>query len=142
MSWWTGSPAASPSPAEAGAEAGFTLLEILVAFAILAVALTAVLQAFGGGLESVRRADAAALSLAKARSLLERVGTELAIAPGVLSGGEEEAGWSVSIARSKSPLDRVKGFGRRYALYEVTVTVTAPGAAPVSLATVRLAPEP
>lgn len=142
MSWWTGSPAASPSPADTGAEAGFTLLEVLVAFAILAVALTAVLQAFGGGLESVRRADAAALSLAKARSLLERVGAELAIAPGVLNGGEEGAGWSISISRRKSPLDQMKGLEMRYALYDVVVTVAEPGAAPVSLATVRLAPEP
>ena len=139
-SWWIGSPGASRSPAEANAQAGFTLLEVLVAFAILAVAMTAVLQAFGGGLDAARRTDAAALSLAQARSLLERIGTELPVQPGVSEGGAGETRWEIRIAKRKSALDAAKHLERPYALFDVTVTVTGPGSAPVSLATVRIAP--
>jgi general secretion pathway protein I len=138
-SWWTGSPAASPSPAEARREAGFTLLEVLVAFAIMAVAMTALLQAFGGGLVAARRTDAASQSLAAARSLLERVGSELPIESGTRTGGNAEFQWQISVARRKSPLDQIKEPEPRYALFDVVVTVTATGAAPVSLATVRMA---
>ena len=142
-SWWTGSPAASPSPAERRTEAGFTLLEVLVAFAILAVAMAAVLQAFGGGLDAVRRTETASHSWSLARSLLDRVGTELPIAPG-LRNGEDGSGtaWTVLINRRKSPLDQLKAVERPYALYDVVVTVSAPGTAPATLQTVRMAPAP
>jgi general secretion pathway protein I len=141
-SWWIGSPAASPSPAEAQDEAGFTLLEVLVAFAILAVAMAAVLQAFGGGLDGARRSEELSQSLAVARSTLDRVGTELPIAPGLRSGEADGVAWQVSIARRKSALDQLKDVERPYALFDVVVTVVEPGAAPVSLATVRVAPAP
>lgn len=141
MSWWIGSPAVSPSRANARGEAGFTLLEVLVAFAILAVAMTATMQAFSGGLNAARRSEAASEALSTARSLLERVGTELPIAPGLRSGGSAPGpSWSVQVARRKSPLDGLQGAEWSYALYDVVVSVTVPGAAPVSLATVRLAP--
>ena len=104
-SWWTGSPAESPSPSEAADQAGFTLLELLVAFAILAVAMAAMLQAFSGGLDAARRTDRASEALAAARSLLERVGTELPVVIGLHSGGDAfGANWSVRIERRQSPL--------------------------------------
>ncbi len=122
-------------------EAGFTLLEVLVAIAILAVAMAATLQAFSGGLDATRRGEAANEALSTARSLLDRVGTELPIAPGLRSGGSAAGpSWSVQVARRKSPLDDLQGAERFYALFDVVVRVTVPGAAPVSLATVRLAP--
>lgn len=143
MSWLTGSPAASPSRAKAREEGGFTLLEVLVAFAVLAVAMTAILQAFGGGLDATRRSEAAGEALAAARSLLDRVGTELPIVPGLRSGGSAAGpSWSVEIARRKSALDSLPEAEWSYALFDVTVSVSMPGTAPVSLATVRLAPEP
>jgi general secretion pathway protein I len=142
-SWWTGSPAASPLPAERHAEAGFTLLEVLVAFAILAVAMAAVLQAFGGGLDAVRRTEAASQSWSAARSLLDRVGPELPIVPGMRSGTDEAgSAWTVLIGRRKSALDQMKGAERPYALFDVLVTVEAAGTAPATLQTVRLAPAP
>jgi general secretion pathway protein I len=143
MSWWTGSPAASRSPAERRAEAGFSLLEVLVAFAILAVAMTAVLQAFGGGLDAVRRTQAANETWSAARSLLDRVGPELPLVPGLRNGTDASgAAWTVLINRRRSPLDQMKGFERPYALFDVVVTVSASGTAPATLQTVRLAPAP
>jgi general secretion pathway protein I len=119
------------------------LLEVLVAFAILAVAMTAVLQAFGGGLDAARRTETATQSWSLARSLLDRVGTELPIDPG-LRNGEDEAGtaWTVLISRRKSALDQLKAVEHPYALYDVVVTVSAPGTTPATLQTVRLAPAP
>ncbi len=141
-SWWIGSPAASPSPAEASDQAGFTLLELLVAFAILAVAMAATLQAFSGGLDAARRTESASEALAAARSLLDRVGTEIPIEPGRYRGGEERGtSWSIRIERRNSPLDRLAQPERFYALFDVMVTAAVPGSEPVSLATVRLAPE-
>ena len=105
--------------------------------------MAAVLQAFGGGLDAVRRTEAASHSWSLARSLLDRVGTELPIAPG-LRNGEDGSGtaWTVLINRRKSPLDQLKAVERPYALYDVVVTVSAPGTAPATLQTVRMAPAP
>src|SRR5206468_613011 len=111
-----------------------------VAFAIMAVAMVAVMQAFSGGLDATRRTETASNALAVARSLLDRVGTELPIAPGSLSGGDAPgASWSVQIARRKSPLDELPKPERQYALYDVVVSVTLPRTAPVTLSTIRIA---
>jgi general secretion pathway protein I len=143
MSSSTGSPAASPSHAEAqdGRERGFTLLEVLVAFAILAVAMTALLQGFGQGLTAARRTDAAGEALAEARSMLDRVGTELPLTVGATQGSAAGLEWRLEIAPRKSALNQVKS-ERPYALFDVMVTVAGADSAPVSLTTVRLAPAP
>lgn len=122
-------------------EAGFTLLELLVAFAILAVAMAGMLQAFGGGLDSVRRTQAVGESWSAARSLLERVGTELPVEAGQRSGTDGSGfAWTVAIRPRKSALDQVKTPERAYALFDVVVTVSRAGAPPATLQTVRLAP--
>ena len=124
-------------------EAGFTLLEVLVAFAILAVALAGMLQAFGGGLDTVRRTQAANETWSAARSLLERVGTELPLEAGQRSGTDESGlAWTVAIRPRKNALDQVKAHERAYALFDVAVTVSRAGAPVATLQTIRLAPAP
>ena len=124
-------------------EAGFTLLEVLVAFAILAVALAGMLQAFGGGLDTVRRTQAANETWSAARSLLERVGTELPLEAGQRSGTDESGlAWTVAIRQRKSALDQVKAHERAYALFDVAVTVSRAGAPVATLQTIRLVPAP
>ena len=59
------------------AAAGFTLVETLIAFAILAVSLVAVYQALSGGMISSRRAPGVALLALEAQSLSERLGTDI-----------------------------------------------------------------
>lgn len=142
MSWWIGSRAVSRSRNSVRNEHGFTLLEVLVAFAIMSVAMVAVMQAFSGGLDATRRTAAANDALASAQSLLDRVGTELAVAPGSFSGGTANSNWTVNIARRKSPLDDLPKPERHYALYDVVVSVTVPGTIPVKLSTIRLAAAP
>jgi general secretion pathway protein I len=120
---------------------GFTLIEVLVAFAILAVAMVVALQGFTGGIEATRRTEAADTALAAARSLMDRVGPELPLAPGLMKGkASDGALWSIRIAHRGSALDALEKAERTLALYDVTVDVAAPGTTSVSLATVKLGP--
>jgi len=122
-------------------EGGFALLEVLIAFAILAVAMAAALQAFTGGIEATRRTEAESAALAAARSLMERIGPELPLAPGLTEGGESGGVlWSVRIGHRGSPLDAMPEVDRDLALYDVTVEVASPGSASLSLRTVKLGP--
>ncbi|HYN38145.1 MAG TPA: prepilin-type N-terminal cleavage/methylation domain-containing protein [Rhodospirillales bacterium] len=89
----TGSPDALPSTTSSGAspgrsdrrdgDAGFTLLEVLVAFAVLAVMLVPILQVFGGGLGIAQTARGYAEAAMLARSKLAEV-----VATGKLREGE------------------------------------------------------
>ena len=51
-------------PHRKGRARGFTLIEILVAFTILAVAMVALVQAFSSGLRGLGSAEASAVALA------------------------------------------------------------------------------
>ena len=136
MWWWTGSRAVSRSHPERDAESGFTLLEVLVAVAILAVALTALFQAFAGGLGGVQQAEAATRAGLIARSLLDRVGADLPLVQGVRQGDAADGySWSLGIvprrerngASVNSPLE----------LYDVEATVVWGKGKSLTLYTVR-----
>jgi prepilin-type N-terminal cleavage/methylation domain-containing protein len=80
MWWWIGSPAAS-LPAQAPARrsdrdhaAGFTLIEVLVAFAIAAMLLVVLLQLFATGLRGSGRATREIEATLLAESSLEQFG--------------------------------------------------------------------
>src|SRR5512144_1838634 len=95
MCRWIGSPAASASTRirRRNGESGFTLLEVLVAFAVLAVMVVPILQVFGGGLgasESVRAYATAALL---ARSKLAEVGVLGILAEGETTGTFDAPGY-------------------------------------------------
>src|SRR5262249_60623904 len=76
-SWWTGSPAVSPRgigrpPRDKGdAEAGFTLVEVLVAFAIAVILLGAVLELFSTALHAGSDASSLARATLIAQSSLD-----------------------------------------------------------------------
>ena len=79
--WWSsGSPAASPRVGarlqrdDSGPTAGFTLIEILVAFAITTVLLGALLQLFSIGLYSSGRTKREIEATLLAESVLEQLG--------------------------------------------------------------------
>ncbi len=65
---------------------GFTLLEVLVAFAILAVAMAALMQAFSQGLRSLEVAEDYATATMLARSKMAEVGPIIAIEEGEHTG--------------------------------------------------------
>ncbi len=121
---------------------GFTLLETLVAFAILAIFMTALLQVFGTGLRSLNAADAQAIAMLQARSKLAEVGPLISLTDGPQSGDFENGStWrleprlyevSATPANTQTAAQAVP--------YEVEVTVSWGEGKSLSLKTLRLGP--
>lgn len=142
------------------AERGFTLLEVLIAFIIAALALGVMFDAILGGMRAATDAGRVGEALTLARSRLALAGYAVAtgaIPPGEQSGSEgNDFKWSVTVApAAEVPMpvagQQAVGIGGtggtargmpRAVLYAITATVTWPGtAAPhqVRLASARLA---
>ena len=105
---------------------GFTLLEILVALSILAVALGALLQSFSTGLRGLGAAEAHAMALMHARSQLATVGTLIPLEPGEHTGGTGDFAWTVSV-RPFDPDSRGAPGEGAIVPYRLDVTVSWPG---------------
>ena len=103
MCRWIGSRGASLStrtPPPSG-ESGFTLLEVLVAFAVLAVMIVPILQVFGGGLGTTETARAYSTAALLARSRLAEVGAGEELEEGETTGVFEGYQWRRTISRSE-----------------------------------------
>ena len=133
-------PATVPARAEAG---GFTLLEVLVAFAIAAIALAALFQAATGGLRAVATSGQYEQALARARSRIAAVGAGALVA-GTQSGQDAEGfSWRVRIAPlATAPTGHA---GSAVVLYAVTADVSwqeGGASRSVRLGTERVGPAP
>jgi type II secretion system protein I len=122
MCRWIGLPAGSPFTRTRlrSSQAGFTLLEVLVAFAVLAVMIVPILQVFGGGLGAVESARARSTAALLARSKLAEVGAGEILTEGETSGTSNVPGfrWRRTIVRDTSELmlpEQDGGLGRRQA---------------------------
>ena len=85
---------------------GFTLIEVIIAFALLALALTLLLGSMSGAARQIRHADDAGRATLHAQSLLAQLGVGEALQPG-RSEGEWESGryrWSLLVAPYVDPL--------------------------------------
>lgn len=125
------------SPETTAANAGFTLIEAVAGFAILALGLGALLGGLGMGLRAEQRASEASLALLYAESLLAETGAatplEAGGTSGRLSGGYV---WR----REISPLPMQNPL---VIPYKISISVTPPGnGAPVRLDTLRLGHAP
>ncbi len=90
---------------------GFSLLEILVAFAIMAVALTIVLRIFGSGVNAAVISEEYNLAVQIAESLLARTGVETPLLAGETFGTEaDKYDWLVKI----TPVAEPPVTGRRF----------------------------
>jgi general secretion pathway protein I len=85
---------------------GYTLVEVLVAFAILALALTLLLGTLSGAAQQVRWADEAGRAGLHAESLLAQLGVAEALQPGHRQGTFEQGRyrWSLELAPYEDPL--------------------------------------
>lgn len=84
---------------------GFSLLEVLMAFALLTVGLGILVAILGGGLLQVRQAGDATGATLHAQSLLDQVGVLAPIAAGT-EGGELDDGryrWTMEITEIEDP---------------------------------------
>lgn len=122
--------------AGAGNIRGFTLIEVLVAFLILAFSLGALFTVFSGSLRSVRQGQDYAHATAVARSLLASRDAQGVAGVGEDSG-ESENGyrWRVAV----SPIDTLDGGDFEPFLVTVTVTWGVLHRQSMDLSTVRLA---
>ena len=83
---------------------GFSLIEILVAFAVLSLALGVLLRIFGGGGHVAKLAEDYYRALITAESLLSQLGMETPVTPGNLSGVTPD-GYRWSIQSTPYPMD-------------------------------------
>lgn len=117
---------------------GFTLIEVLVAFTILAVALGVLLPAFSSGLSAQDRAETHGLAALKAHSKLAEVGNLVALRVGTTEGDYEDGTtWRVEITPYEEP-DLEAELPRYLVAYTVMVEVSASDGPLLSLSTLRL----
>ena len=123
-----------------GRERGFTLIEIIIALAILAVALGTLFQTFSTGLRATTATDRQAAAVMLAQSLLDRIGQDIPLTAGEQAGMSEDGlRWSIVIA--PSPLIAPERRADSPLLpFDVVVTVAADRGRPVALTSLRLAP--
>jgi general secretion pathway protein I len=77
---------------------GFSLLEILVAFAILSLCLGVLLRIFAGGGHIAGTADEYSRAILTAESLMTRVGLETPLKPGVTQGVlDDRYRWNLNV---------------------------------------------
>ena len=124
-------------------QGGFSLLEVLVAFAILSVSLGVLLQVFGTGLRNTALAEDYTLAVLRAESLLAAIGRETPLAAGVSQGRiDGKFSWRSTV----EPYTDRTLIGNLPALpYRVVVEVFWQGprrTRSVTLETLRLAPLP
>lgn len=125
---------------------GYSLIEVIVAFALLALALTLLLGTLSGASRQVRRADDAGRATLHAQSLLATVGTGEVLKPGSRQGEFDDGRyrWSLQVEPWSDPTL----VGRPVApsanrLLELVLTVQWGDGAPrdrVELRTLRLVP--
>ncbi|MDO8845400.1 MAG: prepilin-type N-terminal cleavage/methylation domain-containing protein [Methylicorpusculum sp.] len=85
---------------------GFSLMEILVAFAILALALGILLRIFSGGVNTAIVADDYTTAVQLAESLMARIGVETPMQPGQMSGLEfDRYAWQVNVSLADVQLE-------------------------------------
>lgn len=121
------------------AENGFTLVETLIAFTILAVSMVVILQSFTTGLRSLETAESYARAAMMAQSKLVEFGTLETIKSGQF-GGELDDGftWRAAVEPYETGDAGTGVVGRALSAYRIDLTVTWRGGREVTLSTLRL----
>ena len=132
-------------PRKPSASAGFTLLEVLVAFAVLSVALAVLFQVFAQGFGGVQRAEGVTGALLRAESRLAEIGRTRPLEAGEDSGdfgdgyrwhtvirahGEDTAPPNAPLLRAFEVLVRIDWRGARGQGVELRTLRLAPGLEP------------
>ncbi len=118
---------------------GFTLIEVLVAFAIMAFALGALLQTFATGLRSLGTAQSYTTAALQARSKLAEIGPIVPLEQGEHSGELADGfAWRARVEPYEPAVPEGVPGGPRLSGYKVEVTVSWSGGREVSLTTLRL----
>lgn len=121
---------------------GFTLVEVVVAIAILTLMAGVIFRVNSDSIHNIRRADALADASALAQSLIAKVGAEIPLREGEVRGQSGATlQWRVQMKRYGDATDRAQW---PLAAYTVMAEVTlrdGPDTQPVELITLRLGPK-
>jgi general secretion pathway protein I len=113
-------------------ESGFTLIEVVVAFVLLALVLSVSFEIFSTGMARASDLDDRARALVVAQSRLAAAGAEEAIKEGVASGETEDRRfqWTTTVRRAEDVAIAPDGTypTGAYALYRVDVHIAWRGA--------------
>jgi len=112
-------------------QAGFTLLEVVVAFVVLALTLTTVFQIFSTGLARAGDLDERSQALAVAQSRLAGAGVEEAVKEGETRGesADRRFRWVLKTVRHEEALaEGAAAPQSTFSLYRVEATVAWSGA--------------
>ena len=124
-------------------QSGFSLLEVLVAFALLSISLGVLLQVFATGLRNAGLADDYTRATLYAESILAAIGREVPLTEGERSGPvNDQFSWRSTVSAYSEGLPDLQKTSVR--AYRVSVEVYWPGRLhsnrSVILETLRLAP--
>ena len=111
-------------------ERGFTLIEVVVAFVLLALVMSTAFEIFSAGLSRAGQLEERSRALVIAQSRMASVGVEETLKEGETSGESEDRKyqWVVSVKRSGEGEDAGKPAPSVYSLYRIDVRVTWRGA--------------
>ena len=134
----TPSPRPSPSPGGRGGARGFTLLEVLVALTILAVAIVAFMQLSSQGLRLLHLAD----DYQQAVVVADRVARAAEVVEeGAQAGQEGRFQWERRVSLVAVPEELTPGAGPRLRLYALSVAVRWGRGRTLELASLRTVAE-
>ncbi len=104
---------------------GFSLLEILVAFSILAMSLGVLLNIFSSGLQTAMLSEEYVHAITIGQSLLARSGIETPLQQGITTGSEEgKFTWDIQVTPYNiAELAQQQAESNKYQLYQITVHV-------------------
>jgi general secretion pathway protein I len=104
---------------------GFTLIEVLVALAIMALGMGALIAAASTGLGNTRAAQQYIEAVRRAQSHLATVGITIPLSPGVKSGDDGQGyTWRISISAPQSHIGPPAQGQPRLGLYAIEATVS------------------
>jgi general secretion pathway protein I len=121
--------------------AGFTLIEVLVAIAVLAVVLGAIGAVVGNTVRAIRSVDRRLPLLETAQSLIASLPSRDALQPGTQTGTSGEFRWRIdAVLLNRNVPDDAKE--AKWMPLAITVRVQGGEGPPLRLDTVRLIPRP
>ena len=119
---------------------GFTLIEALVAFAILGLSLAVLFRSMSTGLTNEQVASGATARLLAGRSVLERVGIEIPLEQGITEGALDTGDdWILTLTRIAGESPEPDG-PLAAVLFRVDLTLTGTDGRSLHLSTFKLGP--
>ena len=119
-------------------EAGFTLVETLIALIVMIVVTTALYRGFSGGLRAASTAEGTEAALLVGQSRLAALGVETPLAAGEQEGSEGGIQWHVAVRRYRTSDNETAGPKAFWATVTVTWREKRGGRRSLHLTTLKL----